>query len=100
VFGCGLMREVFYKEDPTWFFEDNEIIKTQKPPEYFILEQRVRHDLTPDIHCVFRTRHVNGNEEQLRWQSATHREALQWYRQLRREITTQGFTYVVNSDNL
>ena len=94
------MREVFYKEDPAWFFEDDEIKKTQKPPEYFELDQRTRHDLTPDIHCVFRTHHVNGKKEQLRWQSATHRESMQWYRQLRREIITQGFTYVMNCDDL
>ena len=91
------MREVLYREDPTWFLEDDATMKTQKPPEYFELEQCVRHDLMP-IHCVFRTHHVNGNKECLRWQSPTHRESMQMYRQLRGEIIAQGFTYIVSSE--
>lgn len=94
------MREVFYKENPEWFFESDDIGKTQHPPECYILEQRVRHDSAPGIYCVFRTHFDKGSKNtDPPWQSSTKKESMETYRQLRGEITAKGFTYVVNSDN-
>ena len=94
------VREVFYREDPTWFFEDDEIGKTQHAPEYYELDQRERYDLAPDIHCVFRTHCLDGVRKQDLWQSSNRKESVETYKLLRSEIMSKGFRFIANADNL
>jgi hypothetical protein len=92
------MRILFYKEDPTWFFEDNEIIKTQHPPEHYVLEARTRNDLAPNIHRVSETHSVNGEDSTEDNPFSDLKESQEFYRERRQRLISLGFSYERDSD--
>lgn len=89
------MRIIFYKEDPTWYFSNDDLVKNKPAPEHYVLDTG---NDSPDNYCVFETHSVDDNESTKKCCFSDLRESQKFYRERREQIISLGFGYQRDSD--
>ncbi len=92
------MTEVFYKGDPQWFFSNDELVKTQSPPEWYRLDLRDVNEFGIQTHRVVENHCVDGEIITTRTISFDRKEAIGIYRRKRMRIISSGFDFVLSPD--